>query len=255
MTFEVLVVVASRLDMAATRFVAANADSGVLLMTPADLSQQGWKFHLGGPMGSTAVVAGRPIKATAIAAVMTRLPAVSDHDLPHIVPSERAYVAAEMNAFLLAWLTSLTCPLLNRPTPQCLSGPLWRQEKWVLTANRLGIPSRPVARQVPSNELIGAASSEPAGTTIAVIGRKHVGAGDGVLVKRAHALAEAAAVDLLAVQFDGDGPDARFVDANLWPDLGDDNIAEAVIALMLERTRLPNARRTPDDIAVGNFAG
>jgi hypothetical protein len=255
MTSRILVVMASRSDAAATRFVAANADSGMHLMTPADLSQQGWRFRLGEPMECTAVVAGRPTKTAAIAAVMTRLPAVSDDDLPHIVPSDRAYVAAEMNAFLLAWLTSLTCPLLNRPTPQCLSGPIWRQEKWVLIANRLGIPSRPVARQVRLNERIGAASPEPAGATIAVIGRKHVGDGDGVLVERAHALAEAAAVDLLAVQFDGHGPDARFVDANLWPDLGDDNIAEAVIELMQERARLANARRTTDDIAVGNFAG
>jgi hypothetical protein len=255
MTSRILVVVANRSDAAATHFVAANADSGVHLMTPADLSQQGWRFRLGAPTESTAVVAGRPIKTAAIAAVMTRLPAVSENDLPHIVAADRAYVAAEMNAFLLAWLTSLKCPLLNRPTPQCLSGPLWRQEKWVLTANRLGIPSRPVARQAPWNERIGPASSEPAGATIAVIGRKHVGDGDGVLAERAHALAEAAAVDMLAVQFDGHGPDARFVDARLWPDLGDDRIAAAAIALMQERARLPDARRTTDDIAVGNFAG
>jgi hypothetical protein len=256
MTSRVFVIVASGADAAAMNFVAIAAGSGMRWMSPADLSQPGWKFRLRNAVDSVAVVAGRPIATARIAGVITRLPIVNEYDLAHIVESDRRYVAAEMTAFLLAWLTSLKCPLLNRPTPQCLSGPCWRQEKWVLTANRLAIPSRAVVRRARfSSDGAGAAGPEPAGNIITIVGRNHVGAGSEVLVKRAHALAQAARVDLLSVQFDGQGPDAKFVDANLWPDLGDARIAEAVIDLLRKRATPRNPRRKTDDIAVGNFAG
>ena len=115
MTASFFLVFASRVDTAAKNFAAA-AGSNVRLMTPADLSQPGWRFRLGDAAGSTAVLGGEPVPASAIAGVLTRLPSVTDHDLTHIAPSDRAYVAAEMTAFLLAWLTALKCPLVNRPT-------------------------------------------------------------------------------------------------------------------------------------------
>jgi hypothetical protein len=37
--------------------------------------------------------------------------------------SERAYAAAELTAFVLGWLSSLDCPVRNRPDPACLAGP------------------------------------------------------------------------------------------------------------------------------------
>jgi hypothetical protein len=139
----VLVVVASHWDSAAQSFVERRTAHSVHLMTPNDLSQVGWSHRLGDAAGSTAVIAGRQISALDVAGVVTRLPSVAERDLPYITPVDRAYVAAEMNAFLLSWLTELKCPLLNRPSPQCLSGPYWRPEKWVQTADRLGIPVIP----------------------------------------------------------------------------------------------------------------
>jgi len=168
--------------------------------------------------------------------VVTRLPAVDAGDLPQIAPSDRAYVAAEMTAFLLAWLTGLTCPVLNRPTPQCLSGPLWGRERWALAAAKLGIPARPVLRRAvwPKDDA-EAAHGEP-GPAVTVVGRSHIGIVDDVLAARAHRLARAAGVDLLSVEFDGRGPDARFVAASLWPDVGDARIAEPMMALLRDRT-------------------
>ncbi len=63
-----------------------------------------------------------------------------------------AYVSAEMTAFLLSWLSGLDCPILNRPTPNCLSGPGWRQEQWIHLAARLGIPVDPVQRYAKLGE-------------------------------------------------------------------------------------------------------
>jgi hypothetical protein len=237
-TERIVLLLASRRDAPAAALAARAADAGVRLMTPHDLSQEGWTFHLGDPSGMTAVLAGRPLRAAAIAGVVTRLAGVTEDDLPHIAPEDRGYVAAEMNAFLLAWLTSLACPLVNRPTPQCLSGPHWRQERWVIAAERLGIPARPVVRR--AGDGIGPASAR-AGHVVTVVGSRHFGTDDAVLAQRAYALADAAGVELLAVEFDGPRRDARFVDASLWPDLRDGAIADAVLALVRRKGRPPHA--------------
>src|SRR5271170_1683143 len=121
------------------------------LMTPKDLSQPGWRHRPGFrnarlPRGQkerpgepspdssdqdVAVVDGRTVSVERIDGVLTRLAGVYEWELAHIVPGDRAYVSAEMTAFLLSWLSELDCPILNRPTPTCLSGPGWRQEQWI----------------------------------------------------------------------------------------------------------------------------
>ena len=77
------------------------------------------------------------------------LPAVHPGELPHIEAGDREYVAAEMTAFLIAWLTSLPCPVLGRPTPLSLTGPHLRQEQWLHEAVRAGLPVRPLVRRLP----------------------------------------------------------------------------------------------------------
>jgi hypothetical protein len=238
MTDRIVLLLASRRDAPAARLAAREADAGVRLMTPHDLSHEGWTFRLADPAGATGVLAGRPLRAAAIAGVVTRLASVTEDDLPQIAPEDRGYVAAEMNAFLLAWLTSLACPVVNRPTPQCLSGPHWRQERWVIAAERLGIPARPVVRR--ASDGIGPAAPR-SGHVVTVVGSRHFGADDAALAERAHALAEAAGAELLAVEFDGPRRDARFVDASLWPDLRDGAIADAMLALVRQKGRPPRA--------------
>jgi len=227
------VVIASRTDVAAAHF-AAGAGSLVRMMTPADLSQPGWSLHLPGTGPSTAVIAGEPVASSTIAGVLTRLPVVTEHDLPHIIAADRGYVAAEMTAFLLAWLTSLPCPLVNRPPAQCLSGPHWREAQWIRAANRLGIPAVPAMLGTRRTTRVRDDGGD--GTTgVVVIGRQHVGTADPVLVAHAHALADAAGVELLSVRFDGEGPSARFVAASMWPDLDDARVSDAVLRLMRSR--------------------
>jgi len=80
-----------------------------------------------------------------------------------------------------------------------------------------------------------------AGHIVTVVGSRHFGADDEVLAERAHALADAAGAELLAVEFDGPQRDARFVDASLWPDLRDGAIADAMLALVRHKGRPPRA--------------
>ncbi len=225
-----LVVMANCQDAAAHTLVERWAAYGACLLTPDDLSVAGWRYHPGDIQASRAMVAGCPLDARDIGAVITRLPWVFEHDLGHIVPADRAYVAAEMNAFLLSWLTALPCPVLNRPTPTCLSGPYWRQEKWVHIAARLGIPVTPVRRQSALRMApAGFPESPEEGVTVTIIGQGHCGPVDPMLVKQARCLADVAGVDVLSVQFSGPTPGSCFVSASLWPDIAADDIADALL--------------------------
>ena len=256
MNGRIVLVAANRRDRAAADFVAASG-SDARLMTPGDLSERGWRFRLGDAAGSVAVVGGERIRAGAIAGVLTRAACVTIQDLPHIVASDRPYVAAEMTAFLLAWLSALECPVINRPTPQCLCGPAWGREKWANLAMSLGIPTAPALRRVRREGEDGSAGDgDPAqGAVISVVGRDTSGQGDIALGQRALALAEAASVDLLAVQFDGHERDAKLVIATPHLDLADSRIAEAVAALMRQKTLQHPPRRRRHDPIVGTAAG
>lgn len=237
-----ILVIASRGDAAAASFAAASGGR-VRVMTPADLSQPGWSLPVAAAGPSMATIGGEQVPSIAIAGVVTRLAAVTEHDLLHIAAADRSYVAAEMTAFLLAWLVCLPCPVVNRPSAQCLSGPAWRREQWTLAAGRLGIPTvsikRVANRAAPERD----ACDHVDATEIVVVGRHHVGSADPVLVARAHALADAAGVDLLSVAFDDAGASARFVAASLWPDLAGRRVLDAVLRLMDSRAVAPGNLR------------
>lgn len=229
---RMLIVLASRSDRAAAALVERWSPHGARLLTPADLSIAGWRFRPGSShAGDSAVAQGRPLAVDEIGAVVTRLPLVFEQDLDHIAPADRAYVAAEMSAFLLAWLTALPCPVLNRPTATCLSGPFWRPEQWVYTAAGLGIPVAPVRRKVT----LGAAAAPDAapltsGTVITLVDGHSVAPAEPLLVDRARRLAAAAGTALLAVEFSDPGPDGRFIAASPWPDVADPAVADALLA-------------------------
>src|SRR5262249_33875282 len=111
-----------------------------------DLSLPGWR-HMAGVAAGHAVVDGQVIATSEIRAVITRIPAVGEAELAHVHEDDRRYAAAEMQAFLLAWLMSLKCPVLNRPTPSNLGGPSWSAAQWVQRARRLGLAAQPVRQR------------------------------------------------------------------------------------------------------------
>ncbi|MGH8066014.1 MAG: hypothetical protein ACRERE_12450 [Candidatus Entotheonellia bacterium] len=229
---------ASGQDEVARAFAARHASNGARLLTPKDLSRAGWRHGLGDLDSSAAVVAGRPCAACHIMGVVIRLPGVLEQDLSYIVPPDRAYVAAEMNAFLRFWLRELCCPMLNRPTRNSLAGPQWRQEQWVYTAARLGIPVMASHRHIArASACTDAAQVPPEGTTVTIVGGQHFGAVDQALARQARCLADVAGVDLLAVRFSGAEPGSRFVSANPWPDITPDDVADAILEYLQEGSR------------------
>jgi hypothetical protein len=217
---RVLVVVASRLDEGARTL--ADRWTEVRVLTCEDLSVAGWRHRLGGT--STAVVGGEMVTATEIEGVLTRRSRVLEWELDHIVPGDRAYVAAEMTAFLRSWLSGLGCPVLNKPVTTCLSGPGWCREQWVFTAVRLGIPARPVRWR-----LGGSADAPEAAFTATVVGDRCLGAADSASAAWALRLARAAGVDLLAARFGEAEAGFELLGADPWPDVSSPEVADAIL--------------------------
>lgn len=219
-----LVVLAHPRDLAA-RAMADRSPQSVCLMTPRDLSQPGWRHHVGGHGEEWCVVSGRPIPTTSLRGVITRIPCVSPADLTHIAVGDREYVAAEMTAFLASWLTRLRCPVMNRPDATSLMGPNRGRERWLLLAARAGL--RPAERRYTAPGHDAALAS----ATVTVIDQQWTGAVAPELGAQAVRLAERAGVDLLTVQFDSPDSDGAFVCAELTIELG----SESVVNTLLER--------------------
>lgn len=228
-----LVVVASRDDPQAGALVGAWADRASVLI-PQDLSVRGWRDCRRGRSG-TAVVNGRTVGVDEIEGVLVRLPCIAEYELGHIEADDRDYVAAEMTAFLSAWLSDLPCPVLNRPTGESLMGPYWRTEKWVLTAAKLGIPVITARRSVPAGVDDGLVQAQPPSAQVNVIGHTCVGDADEPVRRWATALAAEAGVGLLRARFTTIDGGMAFLDADYWVDINDPDVSEAILAYFADR--------------------
>ena len=226
-----ILVVASISDRQASAAVARWRDAGVdaTLVTCHDLAQPGWRWSLDGD--GTLVIGGRELAATALDGVVTRLACVTGFELPFVAEPDREYAASEMNAFLLALLTSLRCPVVNVPTTESLCGPMLAQEQWVALAAGHGLGVRPAIRR----EYAGGAVVDPLPwgerQVIHVVGEHAFGASSERHARAAVAVARAAGADVLRMWFEADGEAPLFIDADTWVDLSEPAIADA----MLER--------------------
>ena len=232
-----IVIFASSYDTSAASLAAKWAANNASLLTCDDLSRAGWRHYLGSEETATAVVSGRVVPVAEINGVLIRWPGVFAQELTQIDDADRNYVSGEMTAFLISWLTNLSCPVINRPTPLNLTGPAWRHEQWTHAASRLGIPVHTVHRHVGNNSNqhpVDDLNSNPAGVT--VVGERCFGTVDEDLFRQARSLAKAADVSLLKVYFSGSEPGAFFAGMDLIPEMTDE-VADAVLELLLrERT-------------------
>jgi hypothetical protein len=228
---SMIVIVANRWDRALRDCVSRWAADDIGVLTARDLSAAGWRQRLSAEERGTAVIERKRVPQAEITGVVTLVPCVFENELVEIAPKDRPYIASEMNAFLLYWLSSLRCPVLNPPTPTCLSGPCWPREKWVTVAAHAEIPVESFRRR----SAFGSAAEEeavPAVSVVTVAGKSVIGDTAPELRIQARQLAELAGVELLAVHFSSPEPDARFVTAGLVPGLTDDRVADAVLAYL-----------------------
>ena len=148
--------------------------------------------------GGAAVIGGRIVRPDQISGILTLRPGVFAPELRAIHPDDRAYVAAELNAFLLEWLMAQSCPVLNRPSFSCLAGPNWRMEQWIHVAARLGVPVR-TCRRHACNDC--SPRAEEHAVEIISVGEHCFGCDDPRLQSWNRRLAEAAGTDLLCTRF------------------------------------------------------
>ena len=161
---------------------------------------------------------------------------VAPEDLLHVVDGDRDYVAAEISAFLIAWLTQLTCPVINRPATNSLMGAPHAAEGWVAIAARAGL-------RLPWTRRMFPAPPEPAwpleAITVSVLGDRCFGDVDPALADQACRLAAAANVELLAVTFSHAAADATFLGAHLWSDVSLPELASALLARFVPAAARP----------------
>jgi hypothetical protein len=220
-----LLILAHRDDRAARSLAERWHSRGALILTARDLSRPGWSLDIPGRRPSRFAVGSRNFSILDLSGVLTRVFAVPDQELGYVAPEDRSYVSSEMSAFLLAWLSSLSCPVLNRPTPGCLCGPNWRIERWIHLAAQVGIPVDPIRRSTTAGP-----DARPAeGIRLTFAGEECVGDVHPVLENHARRLAKAAQVELLELQFSSSGEDGRLQNVSLWPDISQPAIADAVL--------------------------
>jgi hypothetical protein len=190
-----IIIVANRWDKTPRSVASDWAPCPVAVLTPQDLSVGGWRQRLSGSDRGTVVAEGQLVPEAEISSVLTLLPCVFEAELGEIAPEDRRYVAAEMTAFLLSWLSRLDCTVLNRPTPTCLSGPYWRREKWVHAAAQAGIPVHPARRQAVPSGSSAEAENLLGSAIVTVIGERVIGEVDSALRRQARCLAVLAGVE------------------------------------------------------------
>jgi len=240
-----LVVVASCHDKSATDLVAHWSAQGARLLSCEDLSRPGWRFYRGRPEHTLAVISGAPTPSDAIKGILIRRPCIFEEEVLCVRTDDRHYAAQEMNAFLIAWLSSLSCPILNTPSELNLLGPNWRREQWVHRAAGIGIAVRPTHRNVPEvadNQRWGFAAAEL--TNVTVVGDRCFGAASETIGAQAVKLAKIARVGLLGLTFLN--ADGTFVSANLKPDLSDPVVSAAVCEYLTGTYDMPELTRGSD---------
>jgi hypothetical protein len=81
---------------------------------------------------------GRTLCSSQIRGALNRIAAPAPTLIQHAVESDREYATAEMQAFYLSWLNAVPGNVVNRPTPQGMSGAWHHISEWALIANRCG---------------------------------------------------------------------------------------------------------------------
>ena len=224
-----IVIIAGQQDEAARWLASRWKACDARLLGPRDLSIAGWRHQPHPGREYTAVVNQESVSGAEITGVLTRLSYVSEQELMHIAQSDRTYIASEMTAFLSSWLNSLRCPVLNRATPTCLSGPAWRREQWVHFAAYLGIPVCPVHRNARQTVDSDGMDSSHSDNLVAVVDGHCFGAPDRRVADHARQLASATGVDLLAAHFTRVQGTYKLAGADLWPDVTLPGVADAIL--------------------------
>jgi hypothetical protein len=224
-----ILVLANRTDEAAAAAVERWQYVGARIVVPEMLAALGVAYRAGGGKRPRAMFEG-DLDSSSIRGVLVRMHAVLPSDVMHVRANDREYVAVEMTAVLLAWLSALSCPVLGRPTPTSLAGPALRPEQWVHIAAKAGVPVRPARRS--SRPGPGRQDKPFVTAAVTVVGTECIGASTNMLADRALAVARATDARLLTTFFEGPLDNPVFVHADPWVNLDDPAVDNAVLSAL-----------------------
>jgi hypothetical protein len=163
----VILVLASLADQDAVAFAKEFADAAAIsVLTCRDLAEDHTVLRYPDFASSTLTIDCRKIAIGEIEGVINVLPAVFPEELVFFPPEEREYQAAEFHALLTFLLSSLPCPVVNRPAAGSLSGPCLNPIGWYHLAQGLGIPVSPI--QLDTDNFNNPFAARRADPTIAV---------------------------------------------------------------------------------------
>lgn len=223
---------------APARVLARQWGGSTVLLTPATLRRRDWRLTIDAQGTPVASLDGAPV-GQAVTAVVTRLGGVAAAELPSVCREDQGYAAAELTAFLLAWLDACPCPVVNRPVAGSLNGPPWGPAQWAAAAGRAGLRvQRAHHRAVPGEPPVRPGSPGPsAGAAVTVVGGECLGPEgaepvDATVARRVLELADAAGTSLLGVTLDRPGPGATVRGVTPWPDVGAAMVADALDAML-----------------------
>ncbi len=222
-----ILVVASIADALAPNLVSQFHGEAALL-TSLDLSIEGTSLSFHSFDDGTLVAQGKEFPVRSISGVVSLTGSFYPQELVQISASDREYVCREMNAFMIWLLSQLRCPMLNRPSVNCFSGPMRKMEAWAALARQADIPIAPLRRDNlgRTNPLL---DKETKWEHVTIIGREFVGTENEELRDYATRLANCADLDLLSVVFSKDGSRGfEFRNASPFPDLSSENTLKAI---------------------------
>ena len=208
-----------------------------------------WEHRIEGDGSSTRVHLGdgRSFEGGALRGVLNRLYTVPTWHWRAAAKADQEYVQQELIAFFLSWLTALPCPVLNRPTPQCLCG-RWRSEsEWVCLAQRSGLPVAPYRASSFDriDEMRGEKRLRPGAQTrtLIVVDGTVTGTSAPDEVKQACVrFAKETGTELLGLDFvEGAAGPWTFVGANPMPDLrwGGPQLIDALVDTLAMHEAVP----------------
>ncbi|UOX91114.1 hypothetical protein MUY14_11005 [Amycolatopsis sp. FBCC-B4732] len=209
---------------AAARALADRWGDEALLLTVDELHRAQWALSIDRSGRVRAELSlGSPVSVTG---VVNRLGVLTGADLARVRREDRSYAAAELTAFLLAWLDACPAPVLNPPNPRCLNGPAWNPEEWADAAAAVGLRVAAVHRSVGFAPPVAAVPE--GGHRVHVVGEVCIGEVHPTVGRQLRELASLAGAPLLTATVSGLGARAEVREISAWPDLADPAVADAL---------------------------
>lgn len=226
-----MILIVSREDDAGARSLAKQWGDIARVLTCADIARGHTAIFHPRIGDSILTVDGCLVSVSDITGVLNLLPAVTAADVTFYPPEERAYQAAEFHALWVYLLSALPCPVINRPTPLSLNGPVFNRLGWYHLADRLGIPLAPLTSA--PDQVTRAWDIDPAELIeVTSLAGRIVRSSDTVADQYVGAMAAAANLQYMTARFwMQDATRLRFVAAQCIPDANSPWIAAALLQL------------------------